>query len=82
MANIRKQFTENKNLTGYKKKKYVCKIIYLYMLGYDVDFGHVEAINLLSSSKFSEKQVVRIHCAPHRHLCRHCCFCASSRWSD
>lgn len=57
MANIRKQFTENKNLTGYKKKKYVCKIIYLYMLGYDVDFGHVEAINLLSSSKFSEKQV-------------------------
>jgi AP-2 complex subunit alpha len=58
MANIRKQFTENKNLTGYKKKKYVCKIIYLYMLGYDVDFGHVEAINLLSSSKFSEKQVV------------------------
>lgn len=57
MANIRKQFTENKNLTGYKKKKYVCKIIYLYMLGYDVDFGHVEAINLLSSNKFSEKQV-------------------------
>lgn len=27
------------------------------MLGYDVDFGHMEALNLLTSSKYSEKQV-------------------------
>lgn len=27
------------------------------MLGYDVDFGHVEMINLLSSPKYTEKSV-------------------------
>ncbi len=58
MANIRRAFTENKNINGYQRKKYVCKIIYMYMLGYEVDFGHIEALNLLSSHKFSEKQVV------------------------
>ncbi len=59
MANIRKQFTENTNLNGYKRKKYVCKILYIYMLGYEVDFGYMEAINLLKSNKFAEKQIVR-----------------------
>lgn len=30
---------------------------YIYMLGYDIDFGHVEFISLLSSTKFQEKSV-------------------------
>ena len=30
---------------------------YIYMLGYEVDFGHMEIISLLSSSKFQEKSV-------------------------
>ena len=28
-----------------------------YILGYDVGFGHMEALNLISSPTFSEKQV-------------------------
>jgi len=56
MANIRTTFKEAK-LDGYQKRKYVCKIIYIYMLGYEVDFGYLEAINLLSSEKYTEKQM-------------------------
>ncbi|KAK0208206.1 adaptin N terminal region-domain-containing protein [Desarmillaria ectypa] len=56
MANIRKRFKEG-NLDGYQKKKYVAKIIFTYILGYKVDIGHMEAVNLISSSKYSEKQI-------------------------
>ncbi|KAE9408073.1 Adaptor protein complex AP-2 alpha subunit [Gymnopus androsaceus JB14] len=56
MANIRKKFKDG-NLDGYQKKKYVAKIIFTYILGYKVDVGHMEAINLISSSKYSEKQI-------------------------
>ncbi|KAH0838304.1 Adaptor protein complex AP-2 alpha subunit [Lanmaoa asiatica] len=45
------------NLDGYQKKKYVAKIIFTYILGYKVDVGHMEAVNLISSSKYSEKQI-------------------------
>lgn len=27
------------------------------MLGYDVDFGHMEAVSLISAPKYPEKQV-------------------------
>lgn len=30
---------------------------YIYMLGYDIDFGHVEVISLLGSTKYQEKSV-------------------------
>lgn len=42
-------------MSGYDKKKYVWKLIYIYILGYDVDFGHLEALNLINASKYSEK---------------------------
>ena len=45
-------------LDGYQKKKYVCKLVFIFLLGNDIDFGYQEAVNLLSSSKFSEKQIV------------------------
>ena len=32
-------------------------MLYIYMLGYDVDFGHMEAVNLISGTKYAEKQV-------------------------
>ena len=57
MANIRAKFTAGKNLDSYKRKKYVWKMIYMFMLGYEVDFGHMEMINCLSASKYSEKHV-------------------------
>ncbi|KAF1814728.1 Adaptor protein complex AP-2 alpha subunit [Eremomyces bilateralis CBS 781.70] len=56
LANIRKQFKDGK-LNGYQKKKYVCKLLYIYILGWEVDFGHLEAVNLVSSTKYSEKQI-------------------------
>eukprot|EP00344_Euplotes_crassus_P006269 CAMPEP_0197013496 /NCGR_PEP_ID=MMETSP1380-20130617/66542_1 /TAXON_ID=5936 /ORGANISM="Euplotes crassus, Strain CT5" /LENGTH=962 /DNA_ID=CAMNT_0042437789 /DNA_START=144 /DNA_END=3032 /DNA_ORIENTATION=+ len=38
-----------------KNKKHVWKLIYTYILGYEVDFGHLEALNLINASKYSEK---------------------------
>ncbi|MBA0825575.1 hypothetical protein Goarm_010513 [Gossypium armourianum] len=32
-------------------------MLYIYMLGYDVDFGHMEAVSLISAPKYPEKQV-------------------------
>lgn len=52
---IRGKFSNNKVLTGYDKKKYVWKLIYIYILGYEVDFGHNYAADLITSTKFSEK---------------------------
>ena len=49
--------------SSYDKKKYMCKLMYIYLLGYDVDFGHVEAVNLVSTYKYSEKQIVFMHIA-------------------
>lgn len=31
----------------------------MYILGWEIDFGHLEAVNLISSTKYSEKQIVR-----------------------
>ncbi|KXS16070.1 putative AP-2 adaptor complex subunit alpha [Gonapodya prolifera JEL478] len=61
LANIRSKFKEG-SLNGYQKRKYVCKLLYIYILGYEVEFGHVEAISLISSSKYSEKQVGYLAC--------------------
>ncbi|KAH7668349.1 Adaptor protein complex AP-2 alpha subunit protein [Dioscorea alata] len=57
LGNIRTKFKNEKNLSPYEKKKYVWKMLYIYMLGYDVDFGHMEAISLISAPKYPEKQV-------------------------
>jgi hypothetical protein len=38
-------------------RRYVWKMLYIFMLGYEVDFGHMEAMGLISSQKFAEKQV-------------------------
>jgi AP-2 complex subunit alpha len=57
MAKIRKKFKDAPKLTPYDKKKYVWKMLYMFVLGYPIDFGHMEAINLISSEGWSEKQV-------------------------
>lgn len=51
-------FPGDKALDGYSKKKYVCKLLFIFLLGHDIDFGHMEAVNLLSSNKYTEKQIV------------------------
>ncbi|KFM77968.1 AP-2 complex subunit alpha-2, partial [Stegodyphus mimosarum] len=57
LANIRSKFKGDRALDGYQKKKYVCKLLFIFLLGHDIDFGHMEAVNLLSSNKYSEKQI-------------------------
>ncbi|BGP53451.1 hypothetical protein JCM8202_001094 [Rhodotorula sphaerocarpa] len=56
MAHIRQKFRDG-NLDGRQKKKYISKIIFTSILGYPVDIGHMEAVNLISSTKYSEKQI-------------------------
>lgn len=56
LANVRMAFTSGK-LTPYDKKKYVWKLVYINMMGYDVDFGHMEMISLVSAPSYAEKLV-------------------------
>lgn len=44
-------------------RRYISKIIFTAILGYNVDVGHMEAVNLISSPKYSEKQIVSSTCA-------------------
>lgn len=55
MAKIRQKKNGNKTMDGFTKKKYVWKLLFMIILGYDVDFGHEEAATLILSSKYSEK---------------------------
>ncbi|XP_071721860.1 AP-2 complex subunit alpha-2-like [Rutidosis leptorrhynchoides] len=57
LGKVRTRFKNEKGLTPYEKKKYVWKMLYIFMLGYDVDFGHMEAVSLISAPKYPEKQV-------------------------
>ncbi|PON53396.1 Adaptor protein complex AP-2, alpha subunit [Parasponia andersonii] len=57
LGNVRTRFKNEKGLSPYEKKKYVWKMLYIHMLGYDVDFGHMEAVSLISAPKYPEKQV-------------------------
>ncbi|KAJ3408435.1 hypothetical protein HDU80_005756 [Chytriomyces hyalinus] len=56
LSNIRTKFKDPK-LIGYQKKKYVAKLLYMYILGWEVDFGYMEMVDLLSSDKYTEKQI-------------------------
>ena len=33
------------------------KLLYIFMLGYEVDFGHMQAVSLISAERYAEKQV-------------------------
>ena len=63
MAKIRLKFANDQALSGYDRKKYVWKLLYAYMLGYEVDFGHIQAINLCSSQLYSEKLAGYLACS-------------------
>lgn len=67
MAKIREKFTassknlgedgSNTALDSYSRRKYVFKLVYIHVLGYDVDFGHAEVLALVRSNKYAEKHV-------------------------
>jgi AP-2 complex subunit alpha len=63
LAKIRAKFKETKEMNGYDRKKYICKLLYMFMLGYEIDFGHMEAIRLLSGTKYSEKHIGYLACS-------------------
>ena len=44
-------------MSSYQRKKYVWKLVYIHVLGYEVDFGHPEVLTLVKSTKYSEKHV-------------------------
>jgi AP-2 complex subunit alpha len=60
LAKIRAKFAAG--VKGYDLKKYIWKIIYIFMLGFDVEFGYMEAVQLVASSKYSEKNAGHIAC--------------------
>lgn len=59
LNNIRTKFNSSSSLNGYQKKKYICKLMYLYLMGYSllINFGYKETIELVKSTTFSEKQL-------------------------
>ncbi|CAD7947030.1 unnamed protein product [Amoebophrya sp. A25] len=63
LAKIRTKFNNPRQLSGYDKKKYTWKLLYAYMLGYEIDFGHVQAVNLCSCTKYSEKSAGYLACS-------------------
>ena len=58
MAHIRGKFAAVAKMDAYDRKKYMWKILYMYMLGYEIDFGHMEAVNLVTAQSYSEKSCV------------------------
>jgi len=49
--------------SDYDKKKYVWKLLYIHMLGHDVEFGHRQAADLIPAPRYAEKQVGYLACA-------------------
>ncbi|CAK9293998.1 unnamed protein product [Gordionus sp. m RMFG-2023] len=72
LAHVRAKFAGDRTLDGYQKKKYVCKLLFAFLLGHDIDFGRMEAVNLLSSNKYTEKQIgylfISVLISPHNEL--------------
>lgn len=52
---IRQKFLTKKNMSGYDRKKYVWKLLFARLNGYDVNFGYKEILTLVASAKYSEK---------------------------
>lgn len=43
------------HLAGYDRRKYVWKLLYIYMLGYDIPFGHKQAADLIPLPKWVQR---------------------------
>lgn len=58
-------------------------MLYIYMLGYDVDFGHMEAVSLISAPKYPEKQVIYVlHDCCSKVLSTYLTLVLPSGWTD
>lgn len=57
--NIQSKFSGH-SLNSYQTRKYVCKLIYIYLLGYDhemIDFGITQGLGLVKSHFLADKQL-------------------------
>ncbi|KAH7832197.1 Adaptor protein complex 2 (AP-2), alpha subunitA [Monocercomonoides exilis] len=57
LSHIREAFINPKKLDMYNRKKYALKLMYIDLLGFSVDFGHMETMELLHSPKYSDKVI-------------------------
>lgn len=55
LKKIRQKFLTKKSMKGYDRKKYVWKLLFAKLNGYDVNFGYKEILTLIGSNKYSEK---------------------------
>lgn len=60
LGHIRSKFTKAK-INAYNRKKYMWKLLYIYLLGYDVDAGTIitHQLQSITSRVYTEKLVVR-----------------------
>lgn len=56
LGHIRSIFSKT-SLSSYDKRKYVCKLVYIFLQGYNVDFGQMEALSLIVSTSYSDKRI-------------------------
>jgi hypothetical protein len=47
-------------MDGPARRKYVAKMLFMSLMGYDTEFGYEEALKLTSSAKVPEKLMVLI----------------------
>jgi AP-2 complex subunit alpha len=57
LGKIRSKFKDSNGLSTYDRRKYVCKLMFVSMLGYPVTFGHMEGVQLLALSGPAEKLI-------------------------
>jgi AP-2 complex subunit alpha len=57
LAKIRAKFIDDSTMTTYDRKKYVCKLMFISMLGYPITFGHMEGLKLMSEESPSAKLI-------------------------
>lgn len=57
LAKIRAKFIHDSSITTYDRKKYVCKLMFISMLGYPITFGHMEGLKLMSEESPSAKLI-------------------------
>ncbi|PVU95360.1 hypothetical protein BB561_001862 [Smittium simulii] len=56
LANIRSNF-KDKKISGYSRKKYVSKLVFMNLAGYQVSFDQAVIEALVKSDKYSEKRI-------------------------
>ena len=57
MERVRSKLTHTSKSDGYEMKKSMAKVLFTHLQGYPVDQSYLEPLSLMSSSKYSEKQM-------------------------